>query len=175
MIKLTQAEQAVHQKIDNSIKKKMDQKIAEIISEINKKTIFYALWSLAGIFLIFISLPRIIFYIFSLLMILAVFYFLIEFFKLLKKTLFFINNFEREIQKIVKKEIQSSIKNSISKKIGFFMSGLNQIDIENRCISSFIRELIRHLKKYKLAILIRVFAYTTAVSLFQKVLFSMLA
>ena len=73
---------------------------------------------------------------------------------------------------MVKKEIQNNMKNSISKKVGFFMSGLNQTDIENRCISSFIRELMSRFKKYKQYILIRVTAYTIAVLLFKEVLFS---
>ena len=93
IIKLTKAEQIIHQKIDNSIKKKVDQKVIEIIQEINKKTIFYALWSLAGIFLLSIQIPTVIFYIFSFLMILAVLYFLTGFITSLKKTLFFYKQF----------------------------------------------------------------------------------
>ena len=170
-LKLKPAEKIIHKKVINAIKKKVDQKTAEIVNEVNKKTIIYALWSLAGLFLIFFNLPKIIFYICSFVMILVVAYFLVGFIQSLKKALSFINDFELEIKKIVKKEIKSNTEDSVKNKVGLLLSGLNQKDIENLCIAYFVRELVRKFKKYKRYIFIRLIAYTIAVLLFKEILF----
>ena len=153
----------------------MIKKTAEIVSEINKKTTLYALWSLAGLFLIFINFPKLVFYIFSFVMILFVGYFLAGFFQSLKNILDFVDGFDQEIKKIVKKEIKLAVGDSLKNKAGLWLSGLNQNDIENLCISYFIIELVRRVRKYKRYILIRIAAYTIAVLLFKEVLFNLLA
>ena len=177
MIKLTltAAEETVRAKTIKAIKEKIDQKTTEIVSETDKRTVVYALWSLAGIFLISINFPKPVFHIFSFIMILVVGYFLVGFIRSLKKFFSFINSFDQEIKKIVKKEVQDSVGDSLKNKVGLRLSGLNHADIENLCISYFVRELAKRFKKYKQHILIRLVAYTIAVLLFKEVLFNILA
>ena len=173
-IKLKPAEKAVHEKIHKSIKERIDQKTNNIVNEINKRTIVYALWSLAGILLIAISLPKILFYIFSFAMILFAVYFIAGFLQSLKQVFTFINSFDQEIEILVKKEIKTALGDSLKNKLGFQLSGQSYKDIENLCISYFVRELARRFKKHKRDILTRVAAYTVAVLLFKEVLFNIL-
>ena len=173
-LKLTAAEETVRAKTIQAIKQKIDRKTAEIVSETDKRTIIYALWSLAGIFLIFINFPKPVFHVVSFIMILVVGYFLVGFIRSLKKIFSFINSFDQEIKKIVKKEVQDNVGDSLKNKIGLRLSGLNHADIENLCISYFVRELAKRFKKYKQLILIRLVAYTIAVLFFKEVLFNIL-
>ena len=168
------AKEAVHKKIHKSVKEIIDQKTSDIVNEINKRTIVYALWSLAGILLIAINLPKILFYILSSVMIVFVIYFMMEALRPLKKTIAFIDNFDQEIERFIKQKIQTNIGDSLHNQIGLKLSGQSSKDIENICISYFIRELARRFKKHKRDILTRVAAYTVAVLLFKEVLFNIL-
>ena len=161
-------------KIHKSIKERIDQKTNNIVNEINKRTIVYALWSLAGILLIAINLPKILFYAFSFAMILFAVYFIAGFLQSLKQIIAFINNFDQEVETLVKKEIEAVLGDSLKNKLGFQLSGQSHKDIENFCISCFIRELAGRFKKHKRDILTRVAAYTVAVLLFKEVLFNIL-
>lgn len=176
MIKLTftKAEKEAHKKILDSIKRKIDQKTLEFDSEIKKKTIIYALWSLGGILLIFISLPKPVFFIFSFAMILFAGYFFWQFLQSLKTILQFIDNFDQEITKLVEKEVKAIKEDSLKNKVGLMLSGLSHKNIEDLSISYFMRELAHRLKKHKKAILLRVAAYTIAVLLFKEILFNIL-
>ncbi|MCY4512474.1 MAG: hypothetical protein OXB86_02155 [Bdellovibrionales bacterium] len=175
----------VRKKVITGVKKKIDQKIPEIVKETDKKTILYALWSLAGLLLISINFPKAVFYVFSFLMILTAVYFLVGFIQSLRKFFSFINNFDQEIKKIVEKRIELVEENSdkdetdlwnkikkTAKKAALRFSGYDQKDIEDLCIAYFVRELAKRFKKYKRYILIKVVAYTIAVLLFKEVLFS---
>ena len=106
-------------------------------------------------------------------MILFAIYFLSGFFQLLKKIIVFINNFDKEIEKLVKKEVETAKEVSLN-KITLWLSGQSQKDIENFCISYFVRESTRQFKKHKQLILARVAAYTVAVLLFKEILFRIL-
>ena len=176
MIKLTltKAEKEAQDRILNSIKKKMDQETIKFDSEIKKKTSYYVLWSIGGILLIIIPLPKVLSFIFSFAMIWFMIHLLRDFLRLLKKVLPFINDFDQEIKKLVEKEIRVVKEDSLKTKLGLMLSGLNQKDIEDLSISYFVRELIHRLKKYKKAILVRIIAYIVAVLLFREVLFSLL-
>ncbi len=174
MIKLTITEKTVDKKIIDGIKKKIDQKTTEVVNEANKKTIVYASWSLAGILLMLLQLPKILFYILSFAMIGFAFYLLFKFFKSMMTVLNFISDFDEEIKKFVSIEIKKATEESLKSKIGLKLSGRNNTDIENLCISHFIRELARRFKKHKWIIMVRVIAYTVAVLLFKEILFKIL-
>ena len=176
MIKLTftKAEKEAHKKILEAIKKKIDRQTVEVVSEIRKKTIIYALWSLGGILLIVISFPKPIFFIFSFVMTLFAGYFFWQFLLSLKTILKFIDNFNQEITNLVEKEIKAIKEDSLKNKVGLMLSGLSHKNIEDLSISYFMRELVHRLKKHKQAILLRIAAYTIAVLLFKEILFNIL-
>ena len=175
MIKLTITEKAVKEKATRSVKKEIDQHIVKIVDEVNKKTVIYALWSLAGILLITIQFPKPVFYIASVVMTLFVLYFLGEFVLSLKKIIAFINDFDGKLKQIVEQEIQKYKEESVKNKLGLLLSGQSHEDIENFCISYSVRELSHRFKQHKWSILVRITAYTIAILLFKEILFILLS
>ena len=171
MIKLTITEKAVKEKVILSVNEKIDRHIVKIINEVNKKTVFYALWSLAAIPLVLIKLPKIVFYIASSVMIVIVLYLLREFVQSLKKILVFINDFDQKIKQFVEQEINKSRGESVKNKLGLWLSGQKHKDIEDFCISYSVRELARRFNQHKRSILVRITAYTIAILLLKEILF----
>ena len=171
MFKLKIAESAVKKEIANQIEILIDKKITEIINEVNKKTIIYVIWSICGITLIFtdLNLPRTVFYIVFSIMMLVIGNLLGEFIKSLNTFFIFINNFNSEIKRIVKKEIKQTEKQSVLNQIGLWLSGQSNTDIENFCISYSIRELAKRFSKKKRVIVIRIVVYTIVVILFREI------
>ena len=165
---LTEAEKKVKSNIRNFVKETIDQYSLHIEKEIKKKTIFYTLWSVAGVALLFFNFPKTVFYILSFCMVLFVVYINRDFVKSLRKTFDFINHFDREVKKLIATKITEIEDQSLGKKIGLWLSGKNNRDIEDLAISYFVRSLIQWIKKNKWPLVIRIVTYTVAVLLFKE-------
>ena len=174
-IKIPMAEKAVEKELKSIIKKKVQEDIDKIRRDVTQKTIFYALWSFVGIILLSFSFVKPLFYVASGLMIICTFYFLWQFLQVLKKVNLSIDNFDKEIKKIVKTDIQSVKKDSITKRMALYLSGKSDEDIENICIAYFVREVAKWIKTHKSFIVIRLVAYTVAVLLFKEILVKILS
>ena len=173
MIKLTLTEKAIKEKVIFSVNKKIDQQVEKIVNEVNKKTVIYTVWSLSAILMLVIKFPKIVFYIASVIMVLVIFYFMVEFFQSLKKVLIFINDFDHKIKRSVEQEIKQSMEGSVKNKLGLWLSGQNQKDIEDFCISYSVRELARRFNQHKRSILVRITTYTITVLLLKEILFKL--
>ncbi len=160
--------------VDRRIKARVTKRVKQICvqfeKDLNQKTIFYIVWSLMGILLLNVSFPKPVYYSSLSLMTIIFLYIVIISFKPLKKFLSFINNFESNIRKIVQTEIQSATQESWITNIGFWLSSRNQKDCENLAIAFSVRELLKLMKKYKIILGIRIFAYIVALFLLREVL-----
>ena len=159
MIKLTPIEKKVNKEINGYIKKIICEKIDKIIGEINKKTFIYSILSLVGFILIFFPLPKIIFYISFVIIFMIFCYLLNGSLKLLKSVLNWIENFDDKIKNLTEKNLQAIRKESLKKRMGLWLSGHNNEDIENLALSYSIRELARQVKNKKKDVVVRVLAY----------------
>ena len=170
---MTRAEKELKNHILDFVKQSIDQYSLCIEQDIKKKTIFYILWSLVGLLLLFFNFPKMIFWTLCVGMILSFAYINRNFIKSLKKILKFMDQFDETIKELVSQKIKTIEDQSVKNKIGLWLSGQNNKDIEDFCISYFIRELVQRFKMYKQDLLIRMVFYVIAVLLFREIFFSL--
>lgn len=172
MLKIDSLTKEVDRKVNVHIQNLIGQKVNEFIEDINKKSLFYLGLSVFSLFLIFVPLPKVLVYCLFFLILAAVCYQLFTLLRVLRRFFQWTDGFDRNIKNLVEKEIKKSLKGApFSSRMALWLSGRRDEDIEHLCISYSVRELARQLKKQKIAILIRITAYTVIVILFREIFF----
>ena len=149
------------------IKPEINKQIKEINTELKRKSFLYIVLSVAGISLIAFNLSQTLFMFLFLAIVSITTYLMIEFIQSMKNVFKIAHNFDKEIKQIVSKKLKNQ---SAMARFSLLLSGKNNTDIEDLCISCCIRELFRQFRKYKIFILIRIVVYTVIITLFKEVL-----
>ena len=168
-IKISAAEDAVKQRVFEKLAPEINEKLEQISREIHKRTYIYAGLGVYGLFLAFAPLPQILFYILCGLMLAALFYLLWRFAQTARKIVRWMDNFERLLKQEVKKRAQKTKENAnILESFVSVLSGLEDRDIEDICISQTVRALAKRFKRKKWHLLARIGAFAAVIIFLQK-------
>ena len=160
--------------IIEKVKTHIDIKLANVIDDINKRTIVYLVISIIGI--IYINTNHLYdFKLYSKALILLValtitIYFIYKSIKSFKQFFDFIHSFDDNIKTIIEEEIELAKGESLKNKFGIFVSQMQNKDIENIVIAYSARAMFGWIRDNNVSIIIRIINYSIILLLFDEII-----